>query len=287
MDRNLDASMVCDILCKLRNGNCISQEDALEIISKVKCATLDKKIIPSITSSSQISSSFTSTTTQNYTPIPIGKVNNVITKSKIFHASSDIARTFVVRDVIYLAVCESKTSNWWASSSKALCIAFKSRSETKDGVFRVFLLEFGENYSLSISGPMADEHILKEYPVVSEVYVLTKVSVDNITDHAKVSMMVRDDSMMDLVGGKINGILTGVLSNCIKFYGDPNGSVVNAKYLATKFQKVASESLDTRLQPSKVERQAASASSSSDCNTHTTHRTFSYRRRKHKKLQTQ
>jgi len=309
IESDLNPHAIRDILCRLRNGNHISQEDAKSILYKVKSVTLDKKIIPSVTEDMansvihkvksvtldkkivpSVTGDMANPVIQNYTPIPVtlpGKLNNVITKNKVFHASSDIARTFVMRDVIYLAVCESKTSNWWASSSKALCIAFKSRSETKEGVFRVFLLEFGFeelslNYTLSISGPMADEHILKDYPIISEVYVLTKVSVDNIIDLVKVSMMIRDDSVMDLVGGKANGILTAVLGNCVKFYGDPTGSVVNAKYLATKFQKVASESLDTRLQPSKVERPVASSSTQSH-----SHTSISRKRRKHKKLQTQ
>jgi hypothetical protein len=286
IDRVLDSYTIRDILCKLRNGNIVSQDDMTEIITKIRNITLDKKIIPSVTECSTIVNDY------SYEPIsrPLTtKLNSVITKNKVFHACSDIARRYVIRDVIYLAVCESKTTNWWSASSKALCIAFKSQSESKEGVFRVFLLEFGLDelsYVLSISGPMADEHILKDYPVVSEVYLLTKVSVDNIIDLTKVCMMVRDDSVMDLVGGKMNGVITAVLGNCIKFYGDPSGSIINAKYLASKFQKVAQESLDARLQPSKVDRPVSSSSTTHTQSVHSVHNSKTRKRRTHKKSHT-
>lgn len=253
-----------EVMIAVKNGKKLKSDQLLVYTEQLKSITLDRQIVPSVTKTVHpiTSSHSAANTVQPNTSSNTLSENNLchfLFINKVKNGSSGVARTFVPRSAVYVCICESVSSGWWNVTKKALCIAFKSSSESQSSNFRVFLVEIERiivsKYAITLFGPMADEQIIREYPNVTDVNILLNVSVDTIIDVIKVCTMIYEESELDSMINKGN---TGVL-NCIvnvlkSLYGDPSHTPVNSKYLASKFRKIAMESIDTRMKPSKVER---------------------------------
>jgi hypothetical protein len=269
ISKDYTASTLKSVFVKLKRGRSVPEEEAIEMLHRLHQTTLDKRAIESVvdtktstptsstsTSSSQLSLR-TSMRTLPYASPSLSSqnfffLNELRVTSKI--CGSDVGRTHIKRSMLYFAVCEGKDvlrSWWWKPTMRAMCIAFKSSTST----FRVFLVELaiseGGAYNMTISGPMADEGIMRDYPSISEVYALSNVSVDELLDLIKVVTLThRPSAVGKIVSTEVADLISTIVDISKTMWSDPVSDTVNAKYLASKFQKTATESIDVRMKPS-------------------------------------
>lgn len=270
------------LVANLKRGT--SVKDPEKVIARFQMESTNRRLVPSAVESSHSPSSSShspSSPSSSHSHIShtssLRAVENAPATRGIRHlkfhnrirtASADIARTHIIRQTVYYAICESVSGNWWKPNEKAIAFAFKSSSAS----LRVFLLQISddgkggkggkdkkegesEGISLTMSGPMADEQILKEYPEIGEVHILSNVSVDILVDIAKIVAMAHVPSKVSSIVGGIVGDNSGefiheITRVCTMKYGETNK--IESKYLAMKFKKVASETLDSRMKPSCV-----------------------------------
>lgn len=262
ISKDYAVSTLKSVFVKLKRGRSVPEEEANEVLKRFHQTSLDKRAIESVVDTSQNPSTSTSSLRVSMRTLPCASpslssqnfffLNELSITSKI--CGSDVGRTHIKRSMLYFAVCEGRDvlrSWWWKPTMRAMCIAFKSSTST----FRVFLVELvigeGGVYNMTISGPMADEGIMRDYPSISEVYALSNVSVDELLDLIKVVTLThRPSTVGKIVSTEVADLISTIVDISKTMWSDPVSDTVNAKYLASKFQKTATESIDVRMKPS-------------------------------------